>query len=209
MRGTPPKVAGGGAKMDNSGFTAPIVLPGEYKVKIKMGDKDYENKLVMKRDENDDMSLADMEQRYTTAMQLYAMHERLELLVDSIGVNQKMLKEYMEKIKTPAVNKLLKEYNEKLENLRSTLLGTKQKSIFADEKKLREDISEVYNAVCYQETRPSNLQLERVKGLEKQLTDAEKSNSTINSQYHEKVKAAIRNEKPVDRGPKVNKRIVN
>ena len=195
MRGTPPKVAGGGTKMDNSGFTAPIVLPGEYTVKIKMGDKYYENKLQMQRDEKGDMSLADMEQQYNTAMQLYNMHERLAKLVDSIGMKQKMLKENMEKIKSSSVKKLVQEYNDKLENLRSSLLATKQKSMFADEKKLREDISEVYSAVCYQETKPSNLQMERVQVLQQQLGDAEKLNTTINNHYYEKVKAAFLKEK--------------
>jgi len=210
MRGTPPKVAGGGAKMDGSGFTAPIVLPGEYTVKIKMADKYYEKKLVMQRSENDNMTLADMEQRYNTAMQLYAMHERLAALVDSIGARQQMLKEYRDKIKTVSVRSTLQEYNDKLETLRSKLLNTKQKSIFADEKKLREDISEVYSAVCYQETRPSNLQLERVKGLQKQLEDAEKTDVAINNQYFEKVKTALLKEK-LDKikSKSFDKRVIN
>lgn len=195
MRGTPPKVAGGGAKMDGSGFTAPMVLPGEYTVKIKKADKYYEKKLVMQRSENDNMTLADMEQQYNAAMQLYAMHERLAALVDSIGARQQMLREYRDKIKTASVKASLQEYDDKLENLRSNLLNTKQKSIFADDKKLREDISEVYSAVCYQETRPSNLQLERVKALEKQLEDAEKADVAINNQYFEKVKSALLKEK--------------
>ncbi|MEP6617248.1 MAG: hypothetical protein ABJA57_11740 [Ginsengibacter sp.] len=211
MRGTPPKVAGGGAKADGSGFTAPMVLPGDYTVKIKMGEKYYENKLQMQRGEKDDMSLADMEQRYNTAMQLYGMHERLATLVDSIGVRQKMVKAYQDKIKTPSVSKLLKEYNDKLENLRSTLLATKQKSIFADEKKLREDISEVYSAVCYQETKPSNLQMERVEGLARQLGDAEKTDVAINNQYEQKVKDAIMREKTdkIEPKPVIKKKVIN
>lgn len=210
MRGTPPKVAGGGAKMDGSGFTAPIVLPGEYTVKIKMADKYYEKKLVMQRSENDNLTLADMEQRYNTAMQLYAMHERLATLVDSIGARQQILKEYRDKIKTATVKTSLQEYDDKLENLRSNLLNTKQKSIFADEKKLREDISEIYSAVCYQETRPSNLQLERVKSLEKQLEDAEKADVAINNQYFEKVKSALLKEK-LDKikSKSFDKRVIN
>lgn len=212
MRGTPPKVAGGGTKMDNSGFTAPIVLPGEYTVKIKMGDTYYENKLQMQRDEKGDMSLADMEQQYNTAMQLYHMHERLAKLVDSIGMKENMLKENMGKIKNSSVKKLVQEYNDKLENLRSKLLATKQKSIFADEKKLREDISEVYSAVCYQETKPSNLQMERVRVLQQQLGDAEKLNTTINNHYYEKVKAVLLKEKldkMENKPPVINNQINN
>lgn len=205
MRGTPPKVAGGGTKMDFGAFTAPMVLPGEYTVKLKVGDKYYENKIPLQRDAKSDMSMADMEDQYNTAMQLYAMHERLAKLVDSISTREKMLKENIEKLKNPKVKKLLQDYHDKLEDLRSRLLATKQKSIFADEKKLREDITEVYGAVCNQETKPSNLQLERVKVLLQQLGDAEKLNVTINGQFEEKVKAALIKEQ-LD---KIDKPVIN
>lgn len=45
-----------------------------------------------------------------------------------------MLKENLEKVKDPSSKKLLQEYLTKLEDLRTTLLASKQKSIFADEK---------------------------------------------------------------------------
>lgn len=207
MRGTPPKVASGGAKIDFGAFVAPMVLPGNYTMKLKVGSQYYESKLQMKRDEKSDMSLADMEAQYNTGMQLYNMHENLAKLVDSISSKQKMLKENMEKVKSNKVKKLLQEYNDKLEDLRSRLLATKQKSIFADEKKLREDITEVYSSICNQETKPSNLQLERVKVLQQQLGDAEKLAATINNQYDEKVKAALLKEK-VDKmdKPTLNKK---
>lgn len=195
MRGTPPKVASGGVKIDYGGFIAPMVLPGEYTVKLKVGDKLYENKMVMQRDPASDMSIADMEDQYTTAMQLYNMHERLGKLVDSISTKQKVLQDNLTKLKNAKVKKLVQEYYDKLEDLRSKLLATKQKSIFVDEKKLREDITEVYAAVCTQETRPSNLQKERAGVLLQQLGDAEKMNTTINNQYDQNVKNELLKEK--------------
>jgi len=195
MRGTPPKVASGGTKIDFGGFVAPMVLPGDYTVKLKVGDKQYENKITMQRDLNSDMSLADMEDQYNTAMQLYNMHERLGKLVDSISTKQKMLQEYLPKIKNTKLKKTVQEYNGKLEDLRSKLLATKQKSQFVDEKKLREDITEVYAAVCSQETKPSSLQKERASVLLQQLGDAEKLNTNINAQYDQKVKNELVKEK--------------
>ena len=195
MRITPPKVAGGGTKMDFGAFVAPMVLPGEYTVKLKVGDKLYENKMLMQRDERSDMSLTDMEDQYNTSMQLFNMHERLAKLVDSISTKEKMLKENLDKLKNVKVKKLVQEYYDKLEALRSKLLATKQKSIFADEKKLREDITEVYAAVCNQETKPSNLQKERTGVLLQQVGDAEKLNASINAQYYQKVKNELVKEK--------------
>jgi hypothetical protein len=187
MRSTPPKVASGGTKIDFGGFVAPMVLPGEYTVKLKVGDKQYENKLTMQRDPNSDMSLADMEDQYNTAMQLYNMHERLGKLVDSISIKQKMLQQYLPGIKNTKLKKTVQEYYDKLEELRGKLLASKQKSLFADEKKLREDITEVYAAVCNQETKPSNLQKERTAVLSQQVGDAEKMNASINAQYDQKL----------------------
>jgi photosystem II stability/assembly factor-like uncharacterized protein len=195
MRGTPPKVASGGTKIDFGGFVAPMVLPGEYTVKLKVGDKQYENKINMQRDPNSDMSLADMEDQYNTAMQLYNMHERLGKLVDSISTKQKLLQGYLPKIKNAKLKKTVQEYYDKLEGLRSKLLATKQKSQFVDEKKLREDITEVYAAVCNQEAKPSNLQKERTGVLLQQVGDAEKLNATINAQYDQKVKNELVKEK--------------
>lgn len=195
MRTTPPKVASGGTKIDYGGFVAPMVLPGEYTVKLKVGDKQYENKITMQRDPNSDMSLADMEDQYNTAMQLYNMHERLGKLVDSISTKQKMLQQYLPIIKNAKLKKTVQEYNDKLEDLRSKLLATKQKSQFVDEKKLREDITEVYGAVCNQETKPSSLQKERTGVLLQQLGDAEKLNATINAQYGQKVQNELVKEK--------------
>jgi photosystem II stability/assembly factor-like uncharacterized protein len=195
MRSTPPKVASGGTKIDFGGFVAPMVLPGEYTVKLKVGDKLYENKLIMQRDPASDMSLADMEDQYNTAMKLFNMHERLAKLVDSISIRQKMLQENLPKIKNAKLKKTVQEYYDKLEDLRSKLLATKQKSQFADEKKLRENITEVYGAVCNQETKPSNLQKERTGVLLQQVGDAEKSNASINAQYEQKVKNELAKEK--------------
>jgi hypothetical protein len=66
-----------------------------------------------------------------------------------------------------------------LENLRGTLLASKQKSIFADEEQLRERITEVYSAVALQEARPSNLQIQRVSVLQKELNEASKKHADI------------------------------
>lgn len=203
MRYTPPKTAGGGAKTDFGGFVAPTVLPGEYTVKIKVADKTYENKLVMQRDPSSEMSASDMQLQYDAAMNLYHLHEDLAKLVDSISATQQMLKESLANIKNPKVKKLVEEYNTKLEDVRSKCLATKQKSIFADEKKLREDITDVYSSICNQETPPSNLQLERIQSLEQQFADARKVKQAVNTQYQEKVQAALLKEK-IDTKPKLN-----
>ena len=82
-----------------------------------------------------------------------------------------------------------------LETLRAELIPTKQKSIFADESRLREDITQVYLAICFNEAGPSNLQLESIKSLIKKVNEAEKKAADINVLYEEKLRSALTKEK--------------
>jgi len=198
MRYTPPKVAKGGSKVDYSGFVAPQVLPGDYKVKIKVGAKEYDTDLNLVHDaENKTFSEEDRKQQHQIAMQLYKLHEELYALVEKINEEQKLIKDSDSLVKTNKSKKIITDYNTKLEELRSTLLATKQKSIFADEEKLREQISDVYSAVCYQEARPTNLQVERVSGLEDEVKKAAKAYDVLNAKYALQVKQTIEAEKKI------------
>ena len=191
----PPKVAGGGTKIDFGAFVAPMVLPGDYTLKLKVGDKVYTKPLKLIHDvKNKDFTLVDRQLQYKTAMQLYNLHERLAATVDSINTKQKMLRDNIAKVKDTASKKLLQDYVIKLEELRSTLLATKQKSIFADEKKLREEITDVYSAVAGQEAAPSNLQLQRVTQLQEKEAKAEETKTTLSKQFDAKVNAALAKE---------------
>ena len=58
-----------------------------------------------------------------------------------------------------------------LEALRGKLMATKSKSMFADEKRFKEDLSELYTSVAGNEQAPSNLQMERMALAKKQLAD--------------------------------------
>ena len=195
LRMKPPKVATGGTKVDFGGFIAPMVLPGDYTVKLKVADKEYNSNIKLVHDEkNKAFTIADRQAQYNTAMQLYNLHEQLAKTVDDINSKQKMLKENIEKVKSAKVKKLLQEYNDKLEELRGTLLATKQKSIFADEERLREKITDVYSAIAGQEAAPGNLQQQRVSNLQQEVNKAEQTNTTITTQYFAKVQQALTKE---------------
>jgi hypothetical protein len=199
----PPKVASGGTKIDYGAFVAPMVLPGDYTLKLKVGDKQYTKTLKLIHDpKNKDFTIADRQLQYKTAMQLYNLHERLAATVDSINLKQRMLRENVSKVKDTVSKKLLQDYIAKLEELRSTLLATKQKSIFADEKKLREEITDVYAAVAGQEAAPSNLQLQRAAQLQEKEAKAEESRVVLNRQFDCKIKDALAKEGlPTDSKP--------
>ena len=189
MRTTPPKVATGGTKPDFSGFTAPMVLPGEYTIKVKVADKTYDSKLQLTAADKPGYTLSDREAQYATAMKLYNMHEQLAALADDVSGKQKNLKLLLEKMQNPKEKKLVQQYYDSLETLRSTLMGTTQTSMFADEERIREHISELYSSVCFQEVRPSNLQEQRVTSLQADVKKAEEKNTALTKVFSDKIKA--------------------
>ncbi|MBS1735080.1 MAG: glycosyl hydrolase [Bacteroidetes bacterium] len=189
LRMTPPKVASGGAKIDYSSFVAPMVLPGNYKVKLKVGDREYTESLTLVSDATDKtFTIADRQLQYKVAMNLYHLHEKLATLVDSISKIQAELKVTVNTSSDKKVKEYLTEYNNALETLRATLLATTQLSQFADEERLREKISSVYLAVCNQEAVPSNSQIANVSFLQKEELKAEQKFKTINAQYSTKAR---------------------
>ena len=189
LRMTPPKTATGGTKMDYGGFIAPMVLPGTYTMKLKIGDKEYSSPLTLVHNSADkNFTLDDRKLQFKTAMELYNLHEQLATLVDSINARQKMIKEQLVVLNDNKAKTILNGYNSELETLRASLLSTTQTSIFSDEERLREKITSVYSAVCLQEAAPSNSQLANVSFLQKQVKSAEQKHKSIDEKYMAKAK---------------------
>lgn len=63
------------------------------------------------------------------------------------------------------------------------MVPVEMKSMFADIRRLREDISEVYVAVCSNESKPSNLQETRTKDLNEEIKKAKDAFSTLKLKY--------------------------
>ena len=196
MRLTPPKVATGSTKPDYSAFIAPQVLPGVYTIKISYDGKEYTGKVnMLHNEENKDLNRDNRQELFDQTMQLYHAHEKLAVVADAVVAEQKMLKAAAEKIKNAKTKKIADDYLIKLENFRSTLLATKQSSPFADERKLREEITEIYLTLCGQEVAMSNLQKQNVSTVLGKLNDAEqkKNNLLAEINNHAKLKEYLSN----------------
>ena len=91
---TPPKVAGGGSKLDQSGFVAPMVLPGTYTIKLTVGNKEYTSQVKMvHNDSNKDLTIQGQQDLYNNAMQLFNAHERLAAMVGDVSAKLAVVKE--------------------------------------------------------------------------------------------------------------------
>ena len=161
LRSTPPKVAKGSTKMDGAGFTAPMVLPGNYIVKIKVKDKEYTGNIKCVHDaDNKDLTMDDRLMVYTKSMQLQNLYVNLNNLVDSINIIQTGLKEDSVDY---AKNKNAQIFHTDLQKIKAELMATKQTSIFADEERIREKVSQLYGNFCSMESKPNSTQLEAIE----------------------------------------------
>jgi len=183
LRGTPPKTATGGTKPDNGGFVAPMVLPGDYTIKLFVSGKEYDEMVKLTSDEKGKMTLDDRKAQYDAAMECYHMHENLAKLADTVNSTIKVITAQLDK---DPKNKKLSVFLDSLKAFKGTLLASKQTSIFADEERIRERISKVYSAICYQEARPTNLQIDNVELLQGEVDKAVKKGNDLILQYNTK-----------------------
>ncbi len=186
LRGNPPKVASGSTKMDGAGFTAPMVLPGEYTCRLKIKDKEYTCKFnCVHDDKNPDLTLADRRLVYEKSIQLQQLYNKINGSIDTINKIQTVLKRDTVAF---SKNKTARLFYDDLQKVKAELTATKKLSIFADEERLREKVSELYATFCGMESCPNNLQLEAIEGLEKEYkTGEEKLKKTVTT-YLPKVK---------------------
>jgi hypothetical protein len=183
LRMEPPKTAKG-SKVDFATFTAPAVLPGNYTVKMTKGNEVVSQKIQLVHDEtNPSFSLEDRKARHALSMQLYNMHKDLATLVDELIAEEDLLTKIASEVKKPAYKETLSQSAKSLYKLRETLVPVEMKSMFADIRRLREDISEVYVAVCSNESKPSNLQETRTKDLNEEIKKAKDAFSTLKLKY--------------------------
>lgn len=166
LRSTPPQVAEGSTKMDGAGFTAPMVLPGTYTLKLKVKDKEYTSTVNCVHDtENKNLSLEDRKLVYAKAMELQGLYNKVNNSIDSINYYQKLLKS--DSVAFTKRKHAIAFYDD-LQKVKAELMGVTKVSIFADEKRVREKVSELYSNFCWMEAAPNKTQLEAILDLQKE-----------------------------------------
>lgn len=166
LRGTPPRVAKGSTKMDGAGFTSPMVLPGKYTVKLKIDNTEYTSEINCVHDEsNKDFSLESRKAVYDNAIKLQSLYNDVNRSIDTINY-------YQDKLKADTVafkkNKAYVAFYNDLQKVKKEMVASSQTSIFADEERLRERISQLYGTFCGMEAKPNATQLEAIGVLEKE-----------------------------------------
>lgn len=83
------KGSGGRNKIRLWCFFAPQVLPGNYTIKLKVGDKELEDNILLRHLDEKNYTFEDRKLQYETSMKYFKMHEDLAKTVDDINKEQK------------------------------------------------------------------------------------------------------------------------
>jgi photosystem II stability/assembly factor-like uncharacterized protein len=184
QRMKPPKTAEGAVKLDFGAFSAPMVMPGQYTIKLSVSGKEYTQPLTLIHDEKSSgMTLAEKRAQFDAAMRLYAMQEEVAELADTLSKTQNAIKEVAEKSTNKKTKQMAQDFMAKSEEFKGRLMATKNKSIFADEKRFKEELSELYGAVATNEQAPSNLQMQRIELAAKELLNLKTEWAKMQAKY--------------------------
>jgi hypothetical protein len=144
-----------------------MVLPGIYKLKLLVDDKEFNSSVKCIHDlNNKDLEPADRKLVYDKAMDLQALYNSISILIDSINFYQTKLKADTLAF---AKNKNAKAFNADLQKLKADLMATKKTSVFADEERLRERVSALYGTFCSMEVKPNAIQMDAIEALKQEF----------------------------------------
>ena len=173
MRMRPPRAATG-VRVDYAGFVSPLVEKGTYSVTLLVGDKKYEGSIELVDDPLLKHTAEDMALQRATSMKLYSMVEDMAFFTAKVVA----MKDTLGKCDSLLVDKGLKKKIavavDSLESIRKRLIATKGGTAITGEERIRERLSELFANVVGYIGRPTELQLERMRSLEKELDDEKK-----------------------------------
>ncbi|MBK9270581.1 MAG: glycosyl hydrolase [Saprospiraceae bacterium] len=199
FRMKPPKVAESSTKLDFGAFFAPEVLPGQYKLVLTAGTQVLEQKITLKHVDEKNYTLEDRKLQHEISMKYYRMHEDLARTVEELNQELKTYVDAASKVKNKKNKEQINQYIGQLEKLRGTLVASKHASVFADETKLREEITEAYSKVAQGHQRPSNLMIEREMFLRNKVDTSAKDLKNLKTTQGVKCASILKSEKiPMD-----------
>jgi len=142
----PPKVAKGGfvagSSVLYSGFVAPRVPVGKYKVVLLAGGKKYEQFINIKPNDAANYTAKNIALLYNQGMRLFTIHEKLAAMVDSLDQSITTFT----KLSSPSP--IQKSTLLQLDSMRREILELNRKTVFFDEFKFRRRLSDVYLEVA-------------------------------------------------------------
>jgi hypothetical protein len=128
--------------IQRSAFVSPKVPAGKYKVVVKVDGKSQEQFIQIEANPTKGYSAEDINLLYKQGMRMFALTEKLALLVEGLDSTIAVLEKVTNK------EELIKSKLEKLVNIRKEIIETNRKSIFFDEFKFRRNVADLYVSVA-------------------------------------------------------------
>ncbi len=175
-RKKPPKVPSS-PQLANFAMVGPTYAPGTYKVKLIKEDKTYESEIEILLDPNSPHSEEDRKLRHKTLTNAYDLLEKLAFIDKQIVDIYDGAKKTEKEISKNKVEKV-KLLADKTNNMHKRLVATKKGNI-TGEKKIREELSELYGFVLFYKGKPTDSQINSLNYLEKEISGIEKELITI------------------------------
>ena len=178
MRTKPPRTAKG-VRADGAGFFGPLVDPGTYTVKLTKGDKTFTGTIELIKDPISQHKDADIAAHQSAVKEVYTLTEELAFFNHQVLGMIDSSKAMMATASNSGLKKSLQSYIDKLEKVRKELVATKEGLGITGEERIREKLSELYGSVVGYDGRPTDSQLERIKGLKFELNKQKEIAGTI------------------------------
>jgi photosystem II stability/assembly factor-like uncharacterized protein len=163
-----PKVATG-KTFTFGGFAAPRVPAGKYKIVMQKGKSTYETEIEMLYDPKSPLTAEQRKEMEGTIKKIYDLTQNLAYMVNEID-------EHLNYAASLTDQKTVAPFVSELNKLKESLVVTKGDNyVGSAEPQLREKISDLYSVLINSFDKPSNTQMENLKGLENSFADAKLS----------------------------------
>lgn len=168
-------------KGDWGGTIRPLVPPGTYSAKITANGQTAEMKITVRADPRINTTDQDMKAKSDAVMALREQLSQTHKLINATDATVRQLNELKQRIKTagdqsgvdPSVNTQIDEAIRKLKDFEDEFLRRPPPNMgFRQKPRLREEISDLLNAIDEAQARPTNPQVGRAGELKQETLDA-------------------------------------
>ncbi len=191
-RAKPPKVPPAAGLVQNEFvFLGPQQPEGTYTLKVTKGKESYSSEVKLVPDPRTKSTAEDRALQHKTVMQLYDMLAQLTFVVDSNNDLRDQAKQRAASASDSALKDQLNGLVQKLEELRSTLVSVREGGMITGEKKLRENLGELYGGVNGFSGRPTQSQVESTTVYKTKLDNAASQFQSISGSALPTLNAAL------------------
>ncbi len=182
-RAKPPKLPPAAGLVENMfALLGPQVQEGTYTVKLIKAKETYTTTINLVPDPRTKSTAADRALQHKTVVQLYDMLGQLTYIVDATVDLRDQARQRASNASDSQTKAQVQKFADNLEEFRSSLVAVKEGGMITGEKKLRENLGELYGGVNGFSGRPTESQIERTAVLQKQLDDANAKFQSLTAQ---------------------------